>query len=98
MERWIENIVSSSIDIAKVLLASSKKQLPDTYVDTLILLSILPGFEEEKAKKLASFARLRNIIAHEYLDLRFSQIQNFLKEAKNIYTYLVNYTDGFLKS
>ena len=97
IERWVENIINCSIDIAKILLASNKKQLPDTYVDTLRLLSILPAFDEEKAKKMASFVKLRNIIAHEYLDLRFSQIQDFLKQSRVIYTYLSDYVDNFLK-
>jgi uncharacterized protein YutE (UPF0331/DUF86 family) len=30
VERWIENIVSSSIDIARIILASEGKILPDT--------------------------------------------------------------------
>lgn len=97
VERWIENIINASIDIAKVILASQEKQLPDTYIDILKTLASLPGFEESTAEKMASFVKLRNIIAHEYLDLRFAQIQDFLKEAKNIYSYLVNYTDEFLK-
>jgi uncharacterized protein YutE (UPF0331/DUF86 family)/predicted nucleotidyltransferase len=96
-ERWTENIINASIDIAKVLLASEKKQLPDTYADTLRLLATLRNFNEDTAEKLASFVRLRNIMAHEYLDLRFSRLQDFIKEAKNICSDLVNFTDNFLK-
>ena len=98
IERWIENIVNASIDIAKILLASEKKQLPDTYVDILKLLVTLPNFNEERADKIAFFVKLRNIIGHEYLDLRFSQIQEFIKESKIIYAYLIDYTDNFLKN
>jgi len=97
VERWVENIINASIDIAKVILASQKRPLPDTYIDVLKMLVILPNFNQEMAEKMASFVKLRNIIAHEYLDLRFAQIQDFLKESKNIYTYLINYTDEFLK-
>lgn len=97
VERWVENIINASIDIAKILLASEKKQLPDTYGDILKLLIAMPNFNEEISNKLASFVGLRNILAHEYLDLRFKQIQEFLKEAKKIYGYLVRYTDNFLK-
>ncbi|MEW5907788.1 MAG: HepT-like ribonuclease domain-containing protein [Patescibacteria group bacterium] len=97
VERWVENIVNASIDIAKILLASKKQQLPDTYVDTVNLLSILEEFDEEISKKMASFVKLRNLMAHEYLDLRFSQIQEFIKEAKKIYGYLIEYADNFIK-
>lgn len=98
VERWVENIINASIDIAKVILASQKRELPETYFDILKTLGSLSGFEEKIAEKMASFVKLRNIIAHEYLDLRFTQIQDFLKEAENIYTYLINYTDEFLKN
>ncbi|MFH1956715.1 MAG: HepT-like ribonuclease domain-containing protein [Patescibacteria group bacterium] len=96
VERWVENIVNASIDIAKILLASEKKQLPDTYGDILKLLVSMPNFSEEISNKLAFFVGLRNLMAHEYLDLRFSQIQEFIKEVK-IYRYLIEYTDNFLK-
>lgn len=96
VERWIENIINASIDVAKVILASQKKQLPDTYIDTLKMLITLPNFDEKIAEKMAFFVKLRNIIAHEYLDLRFRQIQEFIKDSKNLYPYLVNYVDGFL--
>lgn len=96
-ERWVENIVNASIDIAKILLASEKRRLPDTYADTLHLLAALPDFKEETAEKIASFVDLRNLLSHEYLDLRFSQIQNFIKNAEPLYKELVNYTDTFLK-
>jgi uncharacterized protein YutE (UPF0331/DUF86 family)/predicted nucleotidyltransferase len=97
LERWIENIINASIDIAKVILASQKKQFPETYIDILKTLASLSSFEESIANKMASFVKLRNIIAHEYLDLRFTQIQEFLKEAKKIYAYLINYADVFIK-
>jgi len=35
VERWIEVIVTASIDIAKIVLASEKKDIPRTYNDTL---------------------------------------------------------------
>jgi len=98
IERWVENIANVSIDIAKILLASKKQQLPDTYVDTVNLLAVLDNFDEEKSKKMASFVKLRNLMTHEYLDLRFNQIQEFVKEAKNLYGFLVEYTDNFLKN
>jgi uncharacterized protein YutE (UPF0331/DUF86 family)/predicted nucleotidyltransferase len=98
VERWVENIINASIDIAKVLLASKKQQLPDTYIDTMNLLPVLEGFDEKTAEKMASFVKLRNLMAHEYLDLRFHQIEEFIKEAKKIYGFLAEYTDNFIKS
>lgn len=89
VERWIENIVNASIDIAKILLASEKKKIPETYRETLELLSIYSGFNKQDANKLAEFSRLRNILAHEYLDIRFEQIKKFIQEAKPVYKNLI---------
>jgi len=42
VERWIENLVNASTDIAKILLASSKQVAPQTYRETLLHLSVIP--------------------------------------------------------
>lgn len=98
VERWTENIVNASIDIAKILLASERKKLPQTYRLILNGLSDLEGFDETNAGKLSGNAKLRNILAHQYLDIRFKQIKDFLKEADKIYLYLIDYVrKTFLK-
>lgn len=40
---------------------------------------------EPFAALFAGFAEMRNLVAHEYLDLRWKQIQQFIKQAVNIY-------------
>jgi len=92
VERWIENIVNASMDIAKVLLASSEKRIPQTYREILSDLGTFPDFDPGEAKRLAGFAKLRNILAHEYLDIRWSRISAFLLEAVPLYEYLATYT------
>lgn len=84
VERWIENLVMVSLDIAKILLASGKKDVPHTYKDTLKRMGIL-YFDEYFAEHFAPFADLRNIIAHEYLDIRWNRIQHFIQEAQDLY-------------
>jgi len=83
LERWVERIVNALIDASKILLASFKKPLPDTYADTLKNLYQLEGiFDFSYSKELSQWADLRNIIAHEYLDLLWQKISKFLNEAK----------------
>lgn len=48
VERWVERIVMSSIDIAKIILASEKKEIPQSYKETLRLFWILYINEDEK--------------------------------------------------
>ncbi len=97
MERWVENIVNSSIDIAKIILASEKKLIPNTYKTILENLIEVDSFDLEKAKALGKFAKIRNILAHEYLDLRFNRIREFLAESEASYSYLANFSRNFIK-
>lgn len=96
VERWIENIVNASLDIAKTILASEKKQLPGKYKEMLTHLGGVTGFNADTANALGEFTKLRNILAHEYLDMRFAQIRKFLDEAEPIYRALADFTRDFL--
>lgn len=87
IERWIERIVMASIDIAQIILASEKKRIPESYQDTLRIFWIFYVNEnEENARKFGEFAKLRNIIAHEYLDIKWKRIKNFIQEGEKLYS------------
>jgi uncharacterized protein YutE (UPF0331/DUF86 family)/predicted nucleotidyltransferase len=96
VERWVENIVNSAIDIAKILLASEKKKIPQTYRETMQELTLLDGFKDDTAEALAGFAKLRNILAHEYLDIRFAQIKKFIQESETVYKELLIFVKNSL--
>src|SRR3989344_4183933 len=98
MERWAENIVNVSIDMAKIILASEKRQIPETYRLILQNLGGVKNFSQHVADNLASYSKMRNLLAHEYLDIRFSQLSKFVKEAYSAYQYLVDFTKKFLEA
>ena len=85
VERWIENIVNSSIDIAKIILVSEDLPLPDTYREIVNSLSLVSSFDKKIVEKLAELVKFRNIIAHEYLDLRWNFINRFIHETELLY-------------
>lgn len=89
VERWVENIVNSSIDIAKIIINVEGISLADTYKETVALLSLVPGFDKNEVESLSGWVKLRNIISHEYLDIRWSSIKKFISETKPLY-------EGFL--
>lgn len=91
VERWTENIVNSSIDIAKILLASNKKKIPQTYREAMENLKTLKGFDAKIAMELSRFAKLRNLLAHEYLDIRYRNIQQFVQKAEPLYQKFIKY-------
>lgn len=97
LERWAENIVNASIDIAKIILASEKRAIPETYRLIIEQLETVGTFDHEMAKTLAAFFKMRNILAHEYLDLRFAQLQKFVAQAEPAYQYLADFTKRFIK-
>jgi len=97
VERWIELVVGASIDTAKILLASRHQSIPQGYVDTLLALQYLEGFEKERAHWLAQMVKYRNFLAHEYLDLRYVGVKKFLDFAEANYDYLVKYARGVIK-
>ncbi|MEA3328856.1 MAG: HepT-like ribonuclease domain-containing protein [Candidatus Omnitrophota bacterium] len=96
VERWVENIVNSSIDIAKIILASEKKRIPQTYREVMEELALLDNFDKNSAERLAAFAKLRNILAHEYLDIRFRQIKRFIQESEPAYKELLRFVKSLL--
>jgi len=98
MDRWCENIINATIDVAKIILASEKRKVPKTYGDILYYFGSLVGLTEEEAEYFSEFADLRNILAHEYLEVLYGRIQNFIKEFpkfyKKIFAFLENYFKG----
>ncbi len=91
VERWIENIITSSIDISKIILTSEELLLPDTYKGIVGSLSLVSGFDKDAMEKLSKRVRLRNIISHEYLDISWSSIKKFIAETAPLY-------EGFLEA
>ena len=85
VERWVENLVNATIDIAKTILASKRGRMPRTYRETVEALGTVDAFDPKVCDELAEFTRLRNMLAHEYLDLRFSRISAFIDEAPALY-------------
>ena len=85
VEKWIENIINSSMDISKIILTSEEKSVPDTYKNIVKNLSLVTGFNEEEINKLTRWVGLRNIISHEYLDIRWASIKRFISETEPLY-------------
>lgn len=96
VERWAENILNASIDIAKIILASEKKTMPKTYEEALRDFGLLASLNEKESKKLSQFANLRNILAHEYLEILYKRIQRFIKDSPPLYQKIFNFLELYL--
>ena len=91
VERWVENLVNASIDAAKIVLASERRPVPQTYREALEMLATVDGFREhgELTRRLAANTRVRNMLAHEYLDLRYTQVHQVVTTAASDYGALL---------
>lgn len=49
---------------------------------------------DETATVLADFTRLRNVLAHQYLDIRWSVLKSFLSEAPGRVRALMRALEG----
>lgn len=95
-ERWVENVVNASVDIAKVILASEKRPIPNSYRAILQDLSYVKNFDSKIAEELGNYAKVRNVLAHEYLDLRFAGLKKFVDESESFYQYLIDFAKKFV--
>lgn len=81
LERLAENIANSVVDITKIVLESSNLPAPSTYREIVLCLPALGVLDETLTQRLANMVRLRNIVAHEYLDIRWASLRRFIDEA-----------------
>jgi uncharacterized protein YutE (UPF0331/DUF86 family) len=98
LERWIENLVNCSIDIGKVLLVAEDRRIPTTYREILTQLGAIQYFDEAFGAAISRWCSLRNILAHEYLDVRWNPIEDFVQSAEPVYRELVDKIKSMLVS
>lgn len=98
VERWIENLINSLVDISKIILTIEKITLPETYREIVFSLSLVNEFDKEGIEKLSDRVRLRNIIAHEYLDIRWDSIKKFIEQTQPLYLALLEKVKEYLKN
>lgn len=97
VERWIENLVNSSIDMSKLIITTEGIRLPETYREIVFSLSLIRGFDKEKIEELSQWVRLRNIIAHEYLDVRWASIERFIQQTGFLYKDFLERVKEYVK-
>lgn len=85
VERWIENIINSSVDMSKIILTLEGIRLPDNYKEIVTLIAIVKDLDTVPAEALSKWVWFRNIVAHEYLDIRWPSIKKFIAETEPLY-------------
>lgn len=78
LDRWVEMLINAAIDTGKIVLASERRDVPYTYGQVLAELEAVERFSD-LAGRLRPLAALRNVLAREYLELRFGRVQRFVE-------------------
>lgn len=81
IERLAENIGNAAIDISKVLLAGEDVEMPNSYREIIIKIGEIGFLERALADQIAEYASLRNVLAHQYLDIKWEKIKGFMESA-----------------
>ncbi len=97
LDRWVEVLINGTIDIAKIVQASENLPIPQTYAQILNILPSVPGFSTVP-EDIRNLAPLRNIMAHEYLDLRFTRVRRFIDSDIQIIREVIAATRAWMDS
>lgn len=95
IERWAENLVNASIDIAKIVTAAEHLPAGRSYREAVESLSAVVPFQE-LAERLARNVRVRNVLAHEYLEIRWADVKRMANEGPALYGQLVDATGKWI--
>ncbi|PHO08300.1 hypothetical protein BFT35_02265 [Thermoanaerobacterium thermosaccharolyticum] len=89
VERIIENISNALIDISKIIIANENIHIPNSYREIILKLGEIETIDEELAKSIAEIDRLRNVLAHQYLDIKWSYVKTFITDKINdVYKFI----------
>ena len=97
IERWLENIVNAIIDISKVSLASRKRPIPPTYRETVTRALSELELPEMLGEQCDQWVRLRNDLAHEYLDIKWQRLTAFAQDSEESVRGFISGAKQFIK-
>lgn len=97
VERWVENVVNAVTDISKIVLSSSRKTMPYGYADTVRVAALHLNLPKEFWDKFLEWIKLRNILAHEYLDIKWKRISGFIRDSEPYVKTFVEAAKKFLE-
>jgi len=71
--------------------------MPKTYEQALFNFTMLIFNNENEATNFSHFSNLRNLLAHEYLDILYRRIQDFINEIPNVYPKIFEFIEKYLE-
>ena len=90
VERICENLANACIDIGKIILAGESIEMPESYRDVIRKLGEAKIIPQKLSDDLSDLIIIRNILAHQYLDLKWDKIKSFLEKGSQIIKEFAN--------
>ena len=84
VERWVECIINAVLDISKMLFTIKREDVPETSRELLFKIGSYIFKKEEEAGNFSELAKIRNTLAHRYLDFRWNDIKQFFQIAAKL--------------
>lgn len=95
-ERLLEVIIQTSIDINKHLLTQGYQISSITYKESFQQLGDYEILPRKLAEELSSAASLRNVLAHQYLDIDYTQLFIYIQKVLVFYPIYVQQITQYL--
>jgi uncharacterized protein YutE (UPF0331/DUF86 family) len=90
IERWVESLINATLDICKMLLTIEGGEIPETSREVLFRIGSHIYNKEEEGEVFSELAKIRNTLAHRYLDMKWEDIKRFLQIAPQLYPPFLN--------
>jgi len=84
LERWVECLINATLDISKMVLTMRGEEIPETSREVLFRIGSGIYDSEEDAESFSELAKIRNTLAHRYLDIKWQDIKRFLEIAPEL--------------
>ena len=91
IERWVGSLINATMDISKILLAVGNEEVPETSREILFKVGSLVFDREVKAEAFSELAKIRNTLAHRYLDVKWEDIKRFLQLVPELYPLFLDF-------
>jgi uncharacterized protein YutE (UPF0331/DUF86 family) len=85
IERWVESLINATLDISKMLLTIRGEEIPETSREVLFRIGSHIYSREAEAETFSELARIRNTLAHRYLDMKWGDIKRFVEIAIRVF-------------
>jgi len=91
IERWVECLINATLDVSKMLLTTTGDEIPETSREVLFQIASRICDSEKEAEMFSELAKIRNTLAHRYLDIRWADIKRFFQIVPKLYPSFLDY-------